>query len=885
MTTRNFRAIFEPGSVALIGASARPSSVGATVLANLIAGGFSGPVWPVNPNYAELAGVRCYASIHELPAAPDLAVIATPAATVPDLVAQLGARGTRAAIVLSAGFAELGDAAGRALEQAMLEAARPHLMRIVGPNTIGLLVPHIGLNASFAHLMPAAGDIAFVSQSGALLTSVMDWAHGRGIGFSRLVALGSMADVDVGDLLDDLANDSTTRAILMYVEGIKAPRKFLSAARAAARTKPVLVCKSGRHDAGARAARTHTGAMAGSDAVYDCAFRRAGMLRVRDLEELFAAVEILATTPAPPGDRLAIVTNGGGLGVLAADALMDVGGTLATLDAGTVARLDAVLPPTWSRGNPIDLIGDAGPDRYGGALETLLEAPEVDATLVLHVPVSVADPTAVADAVVEAHRRSPHRTLLTNWAGGVSVSEARERFYAAGVATFEHPDDAIRGLHHLLSHRRLQRTLLEAPAAPAQRLNVDHVQTNAVIRDALEQGRTWLDADAARGLLGAYGIPTLPVRHATSIDAAATAAAEMATPVALKIRSPDLPHKTDVGGVLLDLEGHDAVAAAARSMLERVARERPDARIDGFSIEPMLRIRHGHELIVGAHVDAQFGPVLLFGHGGTAVEVLDDTALGLPPLNGALAREMIARTRIGRLLTGHRGLPGVDLDAVADVLTRVSQLMVDLTEVIEIDINPLLAHPHGVAALDVRVRIAAPQRSASDRLAIRPYPVELERPLEVGSEDLRIRPARPEDRELVVSALDPDRRSKFACTDLERMAAPRFTQIDYDRELVLLLLGPGNGSSPVLLGLAALYRDPDGARAECVFGLDKRLDYSVAQKFFGQLLEHARDTEVERLDVRVSAELDVLVVLLRSLGFAPAGDDDLLTLEISAFAA
>lgn len=881
MTTRNFDHLFEPRSVALIGASARPSSVGATVLSNLVANGFSGPIWPVNPNHGEVAGRQCYASIEALPAAPDLAVIATPAATVPPLIAQLGARGTRAAVVLAAGFAELGDAAGHALEQAMLKAARPHLLRIIGPNTIGMLLPHIGLNASFAHLMPAAGDLAFVSQSGALLTSVLDWAQDRGIGFSRMIALGGMADVDVGDLLDDLANDAATRAILLYMEGVKEPRKFISAARAAARSKPVLICKSGRHDAGARAAHTHSGALAGADAVYDCAFRRAGMLRVRDLEELFAAVEILANTAAPPGDRLAIVTNGGGLGVLAADALMDVGGVLATLEPATLARLDAGLPATWSHGNPIDLIGDAGPDRYRLALEALLGAEEVDATLVLHVPVSVADPTAVADAVIDVHRRHPQRTLLTNWAGGVSVRKARERFHAAGVASFEHPDDAIRGLHHLLKYRRLQRTLLEAPAAPARTLTVDRSRAQTLIHGTAAPAGAWLDADAARGLLDAYGIPTLPLRQTATIDEAAGAAAEIGSPVALKIRSPDLPHKTDVGGVVLDLEGAEAVAAAARAMLERVARERPDACIDGFTVEPMLRVRHSHELIVGAHLDVQFGPVVLFGHGGTAVEVLGDTALGLPPLNAALAREMIARTRIGRLLTGHRGLPGVDLDAVVDVLLRVSQLMIDLGEIAEIDINPLLAHPGGVTALDARIRIAPALVTAEERLAIKPYPAELEHRLRFGSGHFLIRPARPGDHGLIATALSGEQGRLFPCTDADRVAAPRFTQIDYDRELVLLLLGADSAGPPALFGVAGLYRDPEGTRAQCVFGFANGLDETLAQELVRRLLAQARDTGVARLDVQAAPDRSVLADLLRSLGFAQGSSEGLLFLEAS----
>ncbi|MCC5873726.1 MAG: acetate--CoA ligase family protein [Gammaproteobacteria bacterium] len=867
MSTRHLSWFFSPRSVALIGASATPSSVGATVLANLLAAGFPGAVWPVNPKYATLLDRTCYPDIEHLPGAPDLAVIATPAATVPDLIDRLGRRGTRAAVVLSAGFSELGTAAGAALRQAMLDAARPHLLRIIGPNTVGILQPGIRLNASFAHLSPRPGNIAFVTQSGALLTSVMDWAHSRNIGFSRLIALGSMSDVDFGDMLDELAEDEATRAILLYIEAVKQPRKFLSAARAAARNKPVIVCKSGRHPAGARAVASHTGALAGADAVYDCAFRRAGMLRVRSLEELFNAVSTLALVNPPEGDRLAIVTNGGGIGVLATDQLMDLEGHLAELSPGTLAALDAVLPPTWSHGNPLDVIGDATPKRYGDTLDIILSAAEVDATLALHVPVSVASPAEVADAVIAAHQRHPEHLLLTSWVGGDAVADARSRFAAARIPGYGTPEDAVRAFSQLVAYRKVQHALLQTPPAAPESLRVDGDMARELLSTALDAGDEWLDSTAARNLLTAYGIPILEGVACATPAAAGRAAADFGRPVALKIRSRDLQHKTEVGGVLLDLEGEEAVTAAAAAMAARIERDRPDARLDGFLVEPFYRTRNGHELIVGATTDPQFGPVILFGQGGTAVEVHADKALGLPPLNHVLAQEMIDRTRIGRLLAGYRQQPAADLEAVRSVLVRISQLMTDLPEIQELDINPLMADTDGVCALDVRVRIAPAAQPGSSRLAIRPYPDELCRTLlDAEGTTLLARPVRPDDAGLIQAfAARPDR-PHIALPRPERLESPRFTQIDYDRELVLLLFDPKGR----LQGIGVLQTDPDGLRADGGLAMARPLQRDVATTLLRLLIDEARTRGIATLAAPVGSD-EALDRIFSSAGFDDAG--------------
>lgn len=872
MSTRNLEYFFRPHSVALIGASGKPASVGATVLANLISAGFKGPVWPINPGYTSLGDLPCYPSIDALPGTPELAVIATPAVTVPALIDVLGRRGTRAVIVISAGFAERGTPEGRALHDAALAAARPWLLRIVGPNTIGLLVPEVGLNASFAHLSPQPGRIAFVSQSGALLTSVMDWAHSRDIGFSRLIALGSMADVDFGDVLDYLASDDATEAILLYVEAITQPRKFISAARAAACSKPVIVCKSGRHAAGAKAALSHTGALAGADAVYDAAFRRAGMLRVLTLEELFDAVESLATVRPPRGERLAIVTNGGGVGVMATDRLIDVGGRLAELTASTLASLDAVLPPAWSHGNPVDMVGDATPERYAQTLDRIIDAPEVDATLVLHVPVSVASPAQIAARVIDACRAHPDATVLTSWIGGQSVTEARNNFVAARVPSFDTPGEAVQAFVRLVEYQRVQKVLLETPAASAEPFASDLATARRLIEHALTDGQMFLDPASARALVRAYGIPVVPMHKCRSATAAARIAAEIGGAVALKIWSPDITHKTDVGGVTLNLEGYDAVLAAARAMRRRIGRERPEARLTGFTVEPMQRANDGHELIVGAYEDRQFGPVILFGHGGIAVELHDDKAIGLPPLNRELARDLIDRTRVSHLLQGFRGLPPVDLPGIEQVICRVSQLVIELPEVIELDINPLLAHANGVCALDVRVRIAKPAVPGSGRLAIRPYPVELEarRAADTKNRELLSRPVLATDGALLQQVDFAADAFRFAMRKTQRLASRRLTQIDYDREIVLLLLDPSVDGAQGVLGVGMLKADPDGERADLELAARRSIGQGEIAWLFDRLKESARQKGIDELHVPVPDD-DVLFATFDAAGFRTTG--------------
>ena len=592
MTIRNLDALFKPRSIALIGGSRRDGSLGAVLARNLFKGGFEGPILPVHPRHESLEGVLAYPSVESLPLAPDLAILATPPKTVPQLIAELGARGTRAAVVITAGFGEGGDSGGAGLRQQLLEAAQPHLLRVVGPNCLGMMVPGLGINASFSHVAPPPGDLAFVTQSGAMVTAMLDWAAPRGIGFSKVVSLGDKADVDFGDLLDYLAMDAETRAILLYVESIAHARKFMSAARAAARAKPVIVIKGGRHAEGAKAAASHTGALAGADAVYDAVFARAGMLRVYSLEELFDAAETLANYAAVSstrsGDsRLAILTNGGGLGVLATDALIAEGGKLAELAPQTIAALDQHLPATWSRGNPVDIIGDAPGSRYKAAMEALLHDPESDAVLAMHCPVAVASPVEAAEAVIEAHaenEKKNHRPVFAAWVGEQAVGEARRLFTEHHLPHYPTPEQAVRAFMHLERYRHAQSLLMRVPPSVPESAAPDTALVRSLVATAIGEGREWLNEAEAKQVLAAYGIPALRAEVVATPAEAGEAAARIGGPVALKILSRDITHKSDMGGVALDLEGAGAVEQAAEAMLKRIAKAAPEARLQGFTV-------------------------------------------------------------------------------------------------------------------------------------------------------------------------------------------------------------------------------------------------------------------------------------------------------------
>lgn len=705
---------FSPQRIALIGASERAGSMGSVLYRNLRSSGFTGVIDLVNPKYDRLDNQHCYREVNELPEAPELAVICTPPHTVPGIINTLAQCGTRAAVIITAGTPHPLNHGEPDFKQQIMDAARSNSLRIIGPNCLGVQSPAHHLNASFAHLLAAPGSLAFITQSGAMLTTVLDWAQPRGFGFSHVVSLGDMADVDLADLLDYLANDVHTTAILLYVEAVTHAEKFMAAASKASRIKPVVVIKAGRSAAGAHAAASHTGMLAGVDAVYDAAFRRCGMLRVFDMQELFAAAETLALSKPLKGERIVILTNGGGPGVLAADALVaqgqsgEPGATLTTLSSATMNKLNAVLPATWSHGNPVDIIGDASPQRYLDVLNILMSDNDIDALLVMNCPTAITSSMDSATAVAGLLAQSD-KPVFTCWLGGATAHAARQVLRQHHVPCYDTPELAVEGIMHRVRFHRHQ-----------QLLNNDIAQSTSVARSVIagivavarSEQREWLSAIEINQLLNEYQIPCVTTFQARDAQQARDCAIKIGKPCVVKILSSDISHKSDAGGVALNLNSPDAVYDAARKMLAHIQQTMPAAHIDGFMVQEMIQRPAAHELIAGFHRDPLFGPVLLFGQGGIAVEVINDRSLELPPLNSTLALQMMERTRISRLLKGFRNQPAANMDAIVDVLLKMARLMVECPDLAEMDINPLLADHDGVLALDVRVRISPHEKQS-----------------------------------------------------------------------------------------------------------------------------------------------------------------------------
>jgi len=889
MSVQHLDSLFHPTSVAVIGASNRLNSIGGLVMRNMLRGGFAGPVMPVNPKRQAVAGVLTYPDVASLPVTPDMAILCTPPETVLELITALGERGTRAAIVLTAGLGATPPGQERSLREEMLATARRYSMRILGPNCLGLLVPGIGLNASFAHLEALPGKVAFVSQSGALGTAVIDWARGHNIGFSHFVSMGDASDVDFGDVLDYLAIEPGTRAILLYIESLKDVRKFMSAARSAARNKPVLVIKSGRNAEGARAAASHTGALAGADDVYDTAFRRAGMLRVFTIFELFSAVETLTRMQPLRGDRLAILTNGGGPGVMATDVLIAEGGRLAELSAETMDALNKVLPETWSQSNPVDIIGDAPPERFQEATRILLTDRGVDAVLVMHVPTAVAPGPETAQAVAEVVSGSG-RNVLTSWLGQVTAQPAREVFAAAGIPTYDTPEAAVRAFLHMIHYRRNQELLMETPASVSERFTAATTTARLMVENAVAAGRGTLTEPEAKGVLAAYGIPVVETHIATTVDDAVRQARQIGFPVAVKILSPEITHKSDVGGVALDLVDGEAVHEAATAMLRRAREVYPDATLTGFTVQAMARRPGSHELIVGMTTDRIFGPVILFGQGGTGVEVIGDRAVALPPLNMGLADELISRTRIAKLLGGYRDRPAADLDAIRLTLIKIAQLIIDIPEIVELDINPLFANQDGVLALDARMGVARAQTSGPARLAIRPYPRELEECMTLRSgRQVLLRPIRPEDepahKAFVEQVAPDDMYFRFfrAVGQMPHSEMARFTQIDYDREMAFIAVAEDEQGRPETLGVVRTVTDPDNLRAE--FSILVRSDLKgtgLGRGLLTKMIRYCRARDTHAMVGHVLPQNEAMLGLAERLGFHAQrhADEDLVALEL-----
>ena len=890
MSTYRLDSIFRPRAVAVVGSQSRPRSVGRAVVENLLASGFSGPIGLVNKHPSPMDGVATVRHLHELPWTPDLVVIATPAATVPQLAAEAAGKGAAAVVVLTAAMGS-----GPGSPAAQLEAlTREKGLRVLGPNCLGVIAPHARLNASLASRFPKAGDLALISQSGAISGGLVEWSMSQPVGFSAVVSLGDALDVDFADLLDYFATDSRTRAILLYVEAIRDARKFMSAARAAARTKPVVVVKSG-HGGSPQvtpAGSTHTQNLARPNAVYGAAFRRAGLLRVRSLHELFAAARTLGQVRPFQGRRLAILTNGGGVGALSVDHLYEQGGTLATLSEATRDALDRILPVGWSRTNPVDLLTDIDADRYAATIDALLADPGNDALLAVNVPTVLSSSSEAAHAVTRVLSQRPghgtRKPVFTVWLGNDPQAEAV--LDAAQVPRYPNESDAVAGFMHLVRHREVQAALMETPPSLPEDFSPDVALARTLVDSALDAGQTWLDPLATTQLLAAYGIPMAPLWRADDADDAARIAAPLlaeGATVAVKILSPDIPHKSDVDGVRLNLANANAVREAAAGILQRARERRPEARIEGVLVQPTVLRPKARELIAGIADDPVFGPVIAFGRGGTAVEVINDQAVALPPLDLRLAHELIARTRVSRVLKAYRDVPAADERAVALVLVKLAQLAADIPEIQQLDINPLLADREGVVAVDARIAVARGRAlhkgRGHPRFAIFPYPKEWERTIELADgQPALVRPVRPEDdamfREFFTHVTDEDLRLRFfqSVRHFSHEFIARLTQLDYARSIALVAIHP---QTHEMLGAVRLHADANYEKGE--YGILVRSDlkgHGIGWKLMQIMIEYARWLGLKVIEGQVLRENRTMLAMCESLGFTVKLDPDDTTL-------
>ncbi|HWB52857.1 MAG TPA: bifunctional acetate--CoA ligase family protein/GNAT family N-acetyltransferase [Tepidisphaeraceae bacterium] len=877
-------AIFNPKSVAVIGATERAGSVGRTIFANLMNGRFGGVVYPINPGRPTVQGIQAYPRIDQTPTPVDLAVIVTPAATVPNVVGQCADAGVKGAIIISAGFRELGPA-GMELEQQVRQQAQRTGMRLIGPNCLGVMNPLTGLNATFAKAIANPGHVAFIGQSGALMTSILDWSLREAVGFSAFVSTGSMLDVDWGDLIDYLGDDPRTRSILIYMESVGDARSFLSAARQVSLAKPIIVIKAGRTAAAAKAAASHTGTLTGSDEVLDAAFRRCGVLRVREISELFSMADVLAKQPRPKGNRLAIVTNAGGPGVLATDALLSTGGELAAVSADVMKALDDFLPAEWSHNNPVDVLGSAAPDSIAKAVKTVAADPANDGVLAILTPQDMTDPTQTAEAI-KPLAQIEGKPLLASWMGGADVAAGRAILSRAGIATFDYPDMAARAFTDMWRYSENLRALYETPAlGDDDESAINPTAAGQIIRAARDAGVEQLDEAQSKSLLAAYGIPVAKTVVAGTADEASHAAEGIGFPVAVKLFSHTITHKTDVGGVKLSLTTAEQVAKAFDEIRDSVTAKAGPEHFQGVTVQPMIDNRDGYELIIGSSCDPQFGPVLLFGAGGQLVEVFKDKALGLPPLNATLARRVMERTKIFKALQGVRGRKPVDLNLLSLILVRFSRLIVEQPLVKEIEVNPLIATSDRLLAVDARTILWGSEKTEADipKSAIRPYPNQyISRWSLADGTPVTIRPIRPEDEPLLVSFhKELSQRSVmlryFHSMDLnQRTAHERLIRVcfnDYDRDLALVAEGRTNTNDRFILGIARLSKLPGGNEAEFAIVIsDLWQNRGLGTRLLQRLIDVARDEKIQRLVATIMSQNLSMQRVVRELGFEITGD-------------
>jgi len=877
-------AIFAPHSVAVIGASDRPGSVGRAVLWSLVSSPFGGTVYPISEKRSSVLGIKAYKNVGDVPETVDLAVVITPAATVPAIIGDCVEAGVRGAIVISAGFKEHGEQ-GKELERQILQRIQGTSLRLIGPNCLGVMNPVSGLNATFASTIARAGNVGFISQSGALCTAILDWAQKEMVGFSSFVSVGSMLDVDWGDLIDYLGNDPRTQSIIMYMESVGDARSFLSAAREVSLNKPIIVIKAGRTDAAAQAAASHTGALTGSDEVLEAAFRRCGVLRVQTIADLFYMAEVLAKQPRPKGPRLAIVTNAGGPGVLAADGLLSNGGQLAQLSAESMEALNQILPPHWSHNNPIDMLGDALPERYAKVIEIAAHDPNIDGLLAITCPQGMAGPTATAEHL-KPYAHSTGKPVLASWMGGTEVAAGTDLLNRAGIPTFQFPDTAARVFCYMWRYSYVLRGLYETPVLRADDEGPDRARAQKIIESARNSGRRLLTEVESKQLLAAYGLATVATEVAKSEDEAIKQANSIGYPVVLKLLSETITHKTDVGGVQLNLREEQTVRKAYQAIQASVRERAGEGHFLGVTVQPMLKLE-GYELIVGSSIDPQFGPVLLFGTGGQLVEVFKDRSLALPPLNTTLARRMMEQTNIFKALEGVRGREAVDLAGLEEFMVRFSHLVVEQPRIREIDINPVLASSKGIIALDARIVLHEPEISDDHlpRLAIRPYPVKYTQPgIMKNGDPVIVRPIRPEDEPLLIrlhQALSERTvyLRYFQPLKLsQRTAHERLTRIcfiDYDREIVLVVEHKKKeDGQPEIIAIGRLSKlRGAGDEAELAVLVDDRFQFQgLGTELYRRLIAVARDEKLKRVICTILAENREMRAICQKLGFHMESD-------------
>jgi acetyltransferase len=866
--------LFTPSAVAVFGASDRPGSVGGIVYRNVLSSGFKGPCYAINPKYEKVAERPCYKNLAELDKYFELALIATPAATVAEILDQCGAYGVKAAVVHSAGFSEHGER-GAVLQERIVEAARRNRIRLLGPNTLGVMRPVHGLNATFGNEQARRGNVALVSQSGAVCAAMLDWSGPREVGFSAVVSLGAAADIDFGDVLDYLALDSHTHCILMYVEGVRNARRFVSGLRAAARIKPVIVVKAGRYPAGSRAAKSHTGAWVGTADVFRAVMERAGAVQVEALDQLFAAAQVFGAGRRLAGERIAIVTNGGGPGVLAADRAVEQGLMLAQFATETRERLEAALPEHWSHDNPVDVIGDAPPERYRAAVEACVADPNVDGVLAILAPLAEADPSAVAKEVIVA-AKTTQKPVLASWMGSRRVAEAKILFAQGRIPHFASPEVAVDALAFLAMHHRNQKLLMQSPGPISHEESPDVDGARLIIEGVMAEGRKTLGIIEAKAILAAFKIPTTQAVLARTPNEALIAAEVLGFPVVMKINSPDIAHKSDVDGVRLNITDALTVRRAFTEIVERAKRLRPEACIEGVTIEHMVPSRAARELMIGVLRDAIFGPIITFGAGGTEVEVLQDRALGLPPLNAFIIQTMIRHTRVDRLMGAFQHMPPMNREAHARILQRVSEMVCELPEIIEMEINPLIGNEREVVAVDARIRVnyRPPQQTTYGHMAIHPYPTHLIEHVQLpDGTDLTIRPIRPEDAQLeqdfVRGLSEQTKYFRFmqALKELTPEMLVRFTQIDYDREMALIGVVEQKGVE-VEVGVARYMSRPGGDSCEfAIVVADDWRTRGIGARLMRSLMENARQRGLRVMEGEVLTANTRMLALMKSLGF------------------